>query len=69
MQHGADSQILSGLRLIKVDGAVRVRGPICPGIDTVLVGFLQVEEHAASEDAEKCRITEGVEDAIYDRAI
>ena len=30
-----------------------VRRPICPNIDTMLSGFLQVEEHPATEDADE----------------
>ena len=63
------SQIPLALRLVEVDCTVGVRAPIRPDIDPVLGSFLEVEEHAASEDAEKRWTAEGEDYIRYHRIV
>ena len=56
-------------RIIKAYSAVRVRRPIRPGVDSVLGGLHQVEEHPASKDAEKCRTADRADDTLHHRII
>ena len=54
-----NSQDFPTLRLVKLYRAVGVRAPVCPNIDPMLGSLLEVEEHPASEDAEKRWTAEG----------
>ena len=63
------SQISLALRLVEVYRTVRVRAPVRPNIDTVLCGLLEVEEHAAPEDAEKCNTAERGDESLYRRIV
>ena len=42
--------------LVKPDGANAVGGPVRTTVDAVLPHFLEVEEHPASEEAQKGRV-------------
>ena len=53
------------MRLIEGYGAVRVRGPVRPHIDPMLSSLFEVEEHPASEDAEKYRVAECDDGVLY----
>ena len=67
MKETNDPQVLHNLRLIKVYRSVGVRAPVRPNVDPMLGSLLEVEEHPASEDAEKCRTAEGEDYIRYHR--
>ena len=47
--------LLSRLRLIEYDGAVRVGGPVHAAIDSMLRSLFEVKEHPTPSNAERCR--------------
>ena len=50
--------LLTRLRLIEYDGAVRVGGPVHAAIGSMLRSLVEVKEHPTTSNAERCRASE-----------
>ena len=53
-------------RLLKSNGAMRVRRPVRADVHTVLCRFFQIEEHATPENTEERGAAETREDPFYE---